>query len=166
MIASDYLKDSDDFLAKLKLIPTLKAFSEAELKGVLQLSKIVKYAPGEPIIKEGDYDNRMYFLVSGKANVAKHGESLSVLRRAGDVFGEMGIIDGSPRSASVIAVDETVCLVTDASYIDRISDNDRLTFCYVLFRIFCEILANRLRITSNELVALKEEIRRLKNEDD
>jgi len=57
-----------------------------------------------------------------------------------------------------------VCLVTDASYIDRLSEKDRLAFCYVLYRVFCEILANRLRITSNELVALKEEIKRLRNE--
>lgn len=166
MIESEYLKDDDDLVEKLKHIPTLEAFSDEELKGLLHLSKIVKYDPGESIIEEGYYDDRIYFLVSGKASVVKHGETLSTLQRAGDVFGEMGIIDGSPRSASVNAVDETVCLVTDASYIDRLTGNDRLAFCYVLYRIFSEILANRLRSTSNELVELKEELKRLKDQQD
>ena len=63
------------------------------------------------------------------------------------------------------AVNETVCLVADASYIDQLSGNDRLAFCHVLYRIFSEILSYRLRATSNELVALKEEIKRLKGKE-
>ena len=105
---------------------------------------------------------RIYFLVSGKIRVVKHDEELSVLRRTGEVFGEMGIIDGSPRSASVYAVDETVCLATDASYVDRLSGHDKIAFSYILYRIFSEILANRLRLTSEELIKVKEENERLK----
>lgn len=162
MIESDFLKDNADLMKKLKRIPMFKSFSDANLKDLLKLSKIAKYKSGESIIKEGDFDNRIYFLVSGKATVVKHGETLSTLHRTGDVFGEMGIIDGSPRSASVYALEETVCLVTDASYIDQLSGNDRIAFSYVLYRIFSEILANRLRLTSNELIELKEEIKQLK----
>jgi len=161
MIESEYLKDNITFLQKLGQMPTLDAFPEEDLKGILQLSKIRKYKPGELILEEGYYDCWIYFLVSGKVRVVKHGEDLSVLRRTGDVFGEMGIIDGSPRSASVYAVDETVCLATDASYIDRLTGNDKVTFCYVLYRIFCEILANRLRLTSEELIKVKGENKRL-----
>ncbi len=165
-LTHEHLEDDVELTEKLKHIPTFGAFSDEELKGVLHLSKIVEYAPGDMIIEEGYYDDRIYFLISGKVSVVKHEETLSTLQRAGDVFGEMGIIDGSPRSASVYAVDKSVCLVTDASYIDRLSGNDRLAFCYFLYRIFSEILANRLRSTSNELVDLKEEIRRLKEEKD
>ena len=162
MIASDYSEETRIILRKLKQIPKLNAFSETELEGVLKLSKIVQYDPGELIIEEGYFDNRIYFLVSGTVRIVKHDEDLSTLSRAVDVFGEMGVIDGSPRSASVYAIDESVCLVTDASHIDRLSGNDRLSFCYILYRIFAEILANRLRVTSEELVAAKEEIKRLK----
>ncbi len=162
MIESDYLGDNKGFLEKLRQIPTLEAFPEEELKGVLRLSKIVKYDDGERIIEEGHEDKRIFFLVSGGVKVIKHGEVLSTLRRTGDVFGEMGIIDGSPRSASVCAKGETVCLVADASQIDQLSGNDRLAFSYVLYRIFAEILANRLRVTSEELIAAREEIKRLK----
>ena len=60
----------------------------------------------------------------------------------------MMVIDGSARSASAYAVDESVCLATDISYIDRLSGNDKVAFGYILYRIFAESLADRLRLTS------------------
>ena len=165
MIESEFLEENIKFFEKLSHISTLDLFSGKDLKGLLALSKIRKYKPGELILEEGVYDCWIYFLVSGKVRVEKNGEDLSILKRTGDVFGEMGIIDGSQRSASVYAVDETVCLATDASYIDRLSGNDKIAFSYILYRIFSEILANRLRLTSEALINAKEEIERLKGED-
>ncbi len=162
MIESDYLKDNINFLKKLSKMPTLDVFKEEDLKGLLKLSKIRKYEPGELILEEGFFDCWIYFLVSGKVRVVKQREELRILNRTGDVFGEMGVIDGSPRSASVYAIDETVCLATDASYIDRLSGNDKLAFCYVLYRLFAEVLANRLRLTSEELIKVKDENKKLR----
>ncbi len=162
MIESDYLEENIELFEKLKQIPTLDAFSEKDLEALLQLSKMRTYKPEELILEEGHHDTWIYFLISGKVRVAKDDKDLSFLQRTGDVFGEMGIIDGSPRSASVYAVDETVCLATNSSLIDRFPDYDKLAFSYVLYRIFSEILANRLRATSEELAETKEENERLK----
>jgi CRP/FNR family cyclic AMP-dependent transcriptional regulator len=155
MIESSYLKESSALIEKLRQIPTLELFDEKDLQGALQLSKMRKYEPGELILEEGSHDNWIYFLVSGKVRIVKHGKQLTVLSRRGDVFGEMGVIDGSARSASAYAIDETVCLATDSSYIDKLSGNDKLAFCYILFRVFAEVLANRLRVTSEELIKAK-----------
>lgn len=157
MIESDYLRDNISYVERLRKMPYLADFSEKDLKGILELSKIRKYDPGEVILEEGSYDCWIYFLISGKIKVAKHNESLSILRRTGDVFGEMGIIDGSPRSASVSAIDETVCLATDSSFIDRLTGEDKIAFSCILYRVFSEILANRLRLTSEELIMAKED---------
>ena len=162
MFESDYLKDNENYVKRLAMMPTLDAFSEKDLKGVLGLSKIRKYEPGELILGEGMYDSWIYFLISGKVRIIKNNKDLSILKRTGDVFGEMGVIDGSPRSASVYAVDQTVCLATDASYVDRLSGGDKIAFSYILYRTFAEILANRLRITDEELIAAREEIERRK----
>lgn len=162
MIESDYLRDNISYVERLGKMPSLADFSEKDLKGILELSKIRKYEPGEVILDEGVFDSWIYFLISGKIKVIKHDESLSILRRTGDVFGEMGIIDGSPRSASVVAIDNTVCLATDASYIDRLSGNDKIAFSCILYRVFSEMLANRLRLTSEELIKAKEEIEKIK----
>jgi CRP/FNR family transcriptional regulator, cyclic AMP receptor protein len=162
MIESEYLKDNIDYAKKLGQMPTIESFSEKDIKGILELSKIRKYEAGEMILGEGMFDSWIYFLISGEVRVEKHDKDLSILNRTGDVFGEMGIIDGSPRSASVYAIKETVCLATDASYVDRLSGNDKVAFSYILYRIFSEILANRLRLTSEELIKAREEIESLK----
>ena len=162
MIESEYLKDNLKYVEKLKKIPSFEDFSEKDLKGILEMSKLRQYEPGEVILKEGGYDSWIFFLISGKIKVVKNDESLSILKRTGDVFGEMGIIDASPRSASIYAVDKTVCLATDASYIDRLSGNDKFVFSSILYRVFSQILADRLRMTSEELIKAKEEIEKLK----
>jgi CRP-like cAMP-binding protein len=89
---------------------------------------------------------------------------INILDQAGDVFGEMAILDGTARSASLYAIDETVCLATDASYLDRLSDNDRIAFTCILYHVFAELLSNRLRAMDEELVKVKEENQRLKGQ--
>ncbi len=51
MLESAYLKDNINLLQKLKKIPTLKNFEDKDLKGLLQLSKIRSYKPGEVILE-------------------------------------------------------------------------------------------------------------------
>ena len=156
MQETEYLEDSKAYIDKLRKIPTLSTFDKRNLKGLIRLSKIRKYEPEEVIFEEGSSDKWIYFLISGKVQVIKDGKTISTLERTGDIFGEMGIIDGSTRSATIQALDETVCLATDASNIDDLSGNDHLAFGYILYRVFSEILANRLRVTSEELVKAKE----------
>lgn len=163
MDESKYLKDNQALLDRLSHIPTLDSFPEKDLKGLLELSKIRKYEAGELIMEEGVYDCWIYFLISGLVRVAKQGEDIGFLKRTGDVFGEMCIIDSSPRSASVYAVKDTVCLATDASYIERLSGNNKIAFSYIIYHIFAEILAHRLRLANEEMVRLKEENERLRS---
>ena len=164
MRASDYLKEDMETIQKLRELPPLMSFSDENLRGILKLSKMITYEPGELIIEEGKYDNWIFFLISGKVGIQKQGETIAVLQRKGDIFGEMGIIDGSPRSASIMAIDKTVCLAMDASYMDRLEGDEKITFNYILYRLFSEILVNRLRIADEQLVKAKNENAVLKAE--
>ena len=162
--ASDYLEDSEALISRIQSIPLLRPFSEQDIKGLIKLSRVVQYDPGDRIIEEGQFDNRIYFLIRGEAGVLKGGEIISVLRRTGDLFGEMGIIDGSPRSASIVARTEAVCLVVDISYMDRLQGHEKTAFTAVLYRVFAEILSGRLRSADERLLRLSEENSRLRNE--
>lgn len=159
---TDFLKDNSELIDKLKQIPVLELLSKADLEELLQMAKLKQFEPGETILREGSHDNWIFYLVTGKAKIVKDGKELVTLRRIGDVFGEMGIIGGTVRSASVEAIDKTVCLATDISVIDQMPKEKRSDIKYVIFRSFAEILANRLRQTTTELLKCKKEVEQLK----
>ena len=75
-----------------------------------------KLADGEVLFREGERGDVMYLIREGKIKITKGGDDdekvLAVLKE-GDFFGEMAIIDGSPRSASAIAATPASLLVID-----------------------------------------------------
>ncbi len=156
MRESRFLTVNDDRVEKIKQIPSLAIFSDEELAAMLAFSKLRTFEPGEVIFKENSYDAWIYFLISGRVRLLRDGRELRILRRRGDIFGEMSVIDGMPRSATVVAEVETTCLAVDASLLERVEDKAHTAFNYVLYRFFSEILAERLRDTNAELVQLKE----------
>lgn len=149
------IQGNKEIISKLRAITPLKFIKEDDIRGLLESSKMIKYDPGEIIIEEGQYSNWLYFLIKGEVEIRKKGEAINRLKRTGDLFGEMGIIDNSPRSASIVAVDQTVCLAIDASYSKKLKGNERNAFNAILYRIFAEILAGRLREMDEELIKLK-----------
>ena len=127
----------------------------------MQFSKILRFRSGDLIIAEGCYEGWIYYLISGKARIIKNGKELTVLQRTGDIFGEMSVIDGAARSASVYSVDETMCLAIDFSGTDKLALDNKLAFRYMIYRDFSEVLANRLRLTTLELVKSRNELEKL-----
>ncbi|MCK5229768.1 MAG: cyclic nucleotide-binding domain-containing protein [Desulfobulbaceae bacterium] len=149
------LEDHDDIVARLREIPGLRDFPEDEFHDMLKISKITQYDRDDYIIKENEYDNWVFFIISGKVEVTKDNQSIKVLSQCGDIFGEIGIIEGAGRSASVHALEKTFCLAIDASFAEKIRQNKKKS---ALEQIFMEILARRLRATSDELTWAKKEL--------
>lgn len=164
MFETDREQAREIFLEKVKTIPFLNTFEQEDLQGILQYSALRQYEAGEFIIDENYYDNSIYFLISGSVRITKQGKEIRVLRRRGEIFGEMSIIDGSSRSASAYAIVETMCLVTNMSHVKSFSEKDSLVFYSVLYKTFSETLAERLRATTEELVNARAEIESLKRE--
>jgi CRP-like cAMP-binding protein len=152
MIESKYLEENDKLLKSLKSIPSLDQFKTSELRLLLRKSKIQKYRKGERIIREGSTGAWIYILVYGRVDIVKDGRVITTTDRRGELIGEISAVDGAARSASVMASDDTVCLATDTRQIERLSGNDRLAFGYILYRVFAETLAERLRVTTAELI--------------
>lgn len=168
MIESKYLKDNIQNIQQLMTISTLKNFETGDLKKLLRLSKIREYKAGEPIILESDRDPWLYFLLKGRVRIDKGGVTIATIDKKGEIFGEMRIVDGRRRSASVFADAETVCLAVDTSAGSRISTDqgdkdERLDFLLLLYRIFAEYMSIRLRATNRELISTKEQLNKLKS---
>ncbi|HHT9118103.1 MAG TPA: Crp/Fnr family transcriptional regulator [Candidatus Hypogeohydataceae bacterium YC38] len=70
------------------------------------------YKDGEIILKEGSTSREMYVIQSGKVLVTK-GEAVLATLGEGEVFGEISLLDGQPRSATVQALGEVRVLVID-----------------------------------------------------
>jgi len=155
---ANYFKYNYRIIQELKQVPMLKSFEEKDLQKLLQLSEIKEYKKGELIFEQGSYDGCIYYLVYGKADIVKNGNPVAYLQRTGDIFGEMGVLDGSVRSASVYAADDCMCLVIKIADIDEFSVQNQFEFRYRIYRGFAEVLANRLRVTTEELVRTKEEL--------
>jgi CRP/FNR family cyclic AMP-dependent transcriptional regulator len=132
-------------LEQFRKIPAFSSLDEKMIQEVVGLSRMRKYEQGEVVIREGDYDAWVFFLVKGDLQITHKGVEVGTIRRLGDVFGEMGIIDGSPRSASIKALSPTICVAVDASILDRQAAHDKYMVQSILYRIFCEVLATRLR---------------------
>ncbi len=162
MTDPDYIDGNFEIIQTLMQIPSLRSFKGEELKGFLHISKIIEYKAGDLILEQGNFDDGIYYIVSGQVKIVKNGKELMVLKRTGDVFGEIGVITGSTRSASVYAKEDTVCLAIDISRIDTLSKKNRYMFRSLLFQAFSEILANRLKETTNDLMKALEMIEELK----
>jgi CRP-like cAMP-binding protein len=97
---------SESHLRGLKLLAGL---SPSQLEDVSRRLKPIRFRQGETILREGDPGYEMYFIESGRVRVIRGSGPQTMLLAelgAGDVFGEMALLTGSPRSATVTALSE------------------------------------------------------------
>lgn len=164
MQESSYLKGRDDIMESLKKIPFLKTYEDRFLRSILELSKLRRYDVDEAITREGEYDCWLYVILKGRVRIIKNEEEIAMLDAQGGTFGELAVIDGEARSASVYAATDTTCLAIDGSFLDRLEPHEKIEFEAVYYRLLSEILAHRLRITSAELSHLKQNMEFLNRE--
>ena len=147
-----------DLADRFRQIPFLSAFEERPLKSILSNSRILAYDPDETIIPEGAFGDRLYVLLGGKVRVVKNGSQVAVLYQFGEVFGELSALGDEIRSASVIAVEATRCLELSPDSLQRLPAVER-DACYAsLYRFIAQVVAERLKKTTDELVQVTGEL--------
>lgn len=112
---------------------------------------------GSVILTEGETGDFMLILISGlvqvvKADQAGHRKEIGVLG-AGHSIGDMSLLDGKSRSASCIAVDDSVFAVLDRDSLGRLINADPRTGAVLLLDL-AQNLSQRLRDTDRRLVDL------------
>jgi CRP/FNR family cyclic AMP-dependent transcriptional regulator len=83
-------------------VPLFESLSKRHVKKIAGLTSTARYHEGATVIREGDPGDSFFVTVEGQAKVVARGKTLARLI-PGDHFGEISLLDGGPRSASVVA---------------------------------------------------------------
>jgi CRP/FNR family cyclic AMP-dependent transcriptional regulator len=86
----------------LRNVDLLEGLTTRELETVADACKRAQFRAGDNIVAQGDPSARMYIIVDGTADVFVHGAKVEVIGPGG-YFGEIAVIDGQPRAATVTA---------------------------------------------------------------
>jgi CRP/FNR family transcriptional regulator, cyclic AMP receptor protein len=94
-------------------VPLFKGLGSGQRSRLSTFTTIRRYRPGAVIVREGDTSMSFYVVLSGAVRVehsTDSGPAMPIAElRTGGFFGEMGLIDDLPRSATVVAMEPTEC---------------------------------------------------------
>ena len=104
-------------------MPLFRGMSDKALARVAEISKEVSHRAGKTILEEDHSAVGFHLILSGEADATQGGAVVSTMG-PGDYFGEMSLIDGKPRSASVVAKTELRTLAIPAWNFNRLLDEN------------------------------------------
>ena len=117
------LREAEQRRGALDAVEFLRGLHDDELALLAERLKYALFAPGETITKQGAVAHWLYIIVSGVAEVRIRIEgqdkALAKIRAPGFV-GEMGLMTGEPRSATVVALTEVECYRLDKEAFNKI----------------------------------------------
>jgi cAMP-dependent protein kinase regulator len=87
---------------RLRAIPVFASLDDETLKSVAVFAGESSAAEGKQIVNEGDYAHEFMAIEEGTADVVRGGETIASLG-PGDIFGEIGVVEKTLRTATVVA---------------------------------------------------------------
>jgi len=142
-------------IGTLKRMGFFADLSDYDLAQIAAITEARDYRPGELIVEERTAAERFFIIVRGKIQISKRcadGEDCVLgVHSDGEFFGEMGLLDEGPRSATVRAVEATTLLEVSRADFDTLLYKAPL----LAYRILRE-LSSRLRETGALLVSFLE----------
>jgi len=113
-ITEESMKDSDShsYMHALERIPLFSCLEPDDQAKLLKLITEKQYKKNSIILMEDDSKNYMYVIFSGKIKVVRVNpdgkEQILVIRKRGDFFGEMTLLDGKAQPATIVAMEDAV----------------------------------------------------------
>ena len=87
--------------SQLRTVPLFQGLRDRELERISALADIIDVPAERRIMSQGERGAEMFVLVSGTAHIERDGASLGD-RGPGEVLGEIALLDGGPRTATVV----------------------------------------------------------------
>ena len=111
----------DAQLRHLQRVPLFSGFNEDELRRIAELSRIVEAPVGTVVTQIGEPGDSFFVIIDGMVAVRTPVGAGGQLR-PGDFFGEMSLVDGEPRSATIVATTDLRLLIVDRLHFWRLLD--------------------------------------------
>lgn len=125
-------RDTEAHIAEVDLF---RGLSRGQVKRLAGAAKQVTHPAGKAVSTEGLGGLAFHYILEGRATVSKDGRELRTLG-PGDYFGEISMIDGRPRSATVTAVDTIKVLAIPHQDFEAVIDTDP-DFARQLLKTLC-----------------------------
>lgn len=130
---------------RMRSVPLFSSLKDSQLKSIVASGKRQAYPEGHVIEREGENGVAFYLVLEGAVEVRRKGKVLAKLR-SGEFFGEMSLLDKSPRSSDVVASDPTVCFVLPSwDFIARVRTSNEFALSLL------KTLVHRLRESNKAL---------------
>ena len=142
--------------AQLKQVPLFANLTPDHLQKVAAIAtqKVLKMS--EHIFREGEIGTEMYIIGTGKVRISKMipgaGEEALAILEAGSYFGEMALIDDTPRSADATAQQTSTLYVIQKGDLEQLMLQHK-DLAYELLWTFVRTLSARLRETNDKIKA-------------
>ena len=128
----------------LRALDLFDGLTTRQLAELARVAREIKVPAGTAIVSEGEFDDRMYFIVSGNVRITKSGQTVAELG-ARDFFGEMAVFDGETRSATATATEETWLLLISRDDLFEVMEDQPAIAIGI-----CQTLVRRVRAMLNE----------------
>jgi len=151
-VPPDPTRVGHDWLGTLAEVPLFEGLSKRHLRRIAKLAHIRRFASGSVMVRAGDPGRSFYVLLDGSAKVNRAGRR-SLRLNAGAFFGEMALIDDSPRSAHAIVHEKCRLFVIRKEDLEDLLFVDR-DLAYELLWNFVRTLSARLRETNDKMTFL------------
>lgn len=139
------MPDNDTIIRALSNIPLFNGLNARQIKSIAKRFSALKYAEGDVIVAQGKVGIGLFIVESGRVEVLRErvdGTKVMLeILGTNSFFGELSLLDEEPRTASVIAIEPTVCLaITRLDFLDVLNEDVDIPI------LMMKELARRLRL--------------------
>lgn len=140
----------------LRRIPLFRHLTYKEQMAVLSIAGTRNYSADREVVVEGEPGEDLFIVVRGRVAIEKNGVAIAELKPGGH-FGEMGLVEHAPRSATVRALEPTRVMVIARADLMHLMKREPLLAVKMLWS-FVQVLSDRLRATNTELSEARQEL--------
>ena len=117
----EHRAEAEDLLGRIDFVQALSAPGR---KVLIERARFLEYGPGQAIVRQGEQGDTLYLVARGEVGVLIHAEGAADKEVArlgrGALFGEMSVLTGDPRTATVVSLGDSAMVAVDRDAFDRI----------------------------------------------